>query len=88
MRDRVMRAVGALIGGLIGYQVANLALTWTAAAGAPGLWLFGGLAIGGVVGAAVAPALGRGFVEHRAGALEEATALFRTIEEPRCSTFF
>jgi len=33
-------------------------------------------------------ALGRGFEEHRAGALEKATALFRTIEEPRCSTFF
>ena len=62
MRDRVMRAVGALIGGLIGYQVANLALAWTAAAGAPGLWLFGGLAMGGIVGAGVAPALGRGFV--------------------------
>jgi len=33
-------------------------------------------------------ALGRGFEEHRAGALDEATALFRTLEEPRCSTFF
>jgi len=75
MRDRVMRAVGALIGGLIGYQVANLALTWTAAAGAPGLWLFGGLAIGGVVGAAVAPALGRGFVQMMAWVLHGLSAL-------------
>ena len=75
MRDRVMRAVGALIGGLIGYQVANLALTWTAAAGAPGLWLFGGLAIGGVVGAAVAPALGRGFVRMMAWVLHGLSAL-------------
>ncbi len=33
-------------------------------------------------------ALGRGFEEHRSGALDEATVLFRTIEEPRCSTFF
>jgi hypothetical protein len=26
--------------------------------------------------------------EHRAGALAEATALFRTLDEPWCSTFF
>lgn len=30
----------------------------------------------------------RGADEHRAGALDEATALFRTLEEPWCSTFF
>lgn len=29
-----------------------------------------------------------GVDEHRAGALAEATALFRTLEEPWCSTFF
>ncbi|MEO8469570.1 MAG: GNAT family N-acetyltransferase [Chloroflexota bacterium] len=33
-------------------------------------------------------AIGAGFDEHRPGALNEATALFRTIEEPRCTTFF
>ena len=30
----------------------------------------------------------RGVDEHRAGALAEATALFRTLDEPWCSTFF
>ena len=30
----------------------------------------------------------RGMDEHRAGALAEATALFRTLDEPWCSTFF
>jgi predicted acetyltransferase len=32
--------------------------------------------------------LTRGFEEHRSGALAEADALFRTVELPRCSTFF
>ena len=30
----------------------------------------------------------RGFDEHRTGALAEADALLRTIDEPWCSTFF
>jgi uncharacterized protein YacL len=75
MRDRVLRAVGALLGGLLGYNVANLALTWTAAAGAPGLWLFGGLAVGGILGAAVTPALGRGFVHMMAWVLHGLSTL-------------
>jgi predicted acetyltransferase len=33
-------------------------------------------------------AVARGVDEHRAGALDEATALFRTLDEPWCSTFF
>lgn len=33
-------------------------------------------------------AISRGFDEHRPGALDEATALFRTVEPPRCTTFF
>lgn len=33
-------------------------------------------------------AISGGFEEHRPGALAEVTALFRTVEEPRCSTFF
>lgn len=32
--------------------------------------------------------LTRGFDEHRSGALAEADALFRTVDRPRCSTFF
>ena len=32
--------------------------------------------------------IARGFDEHRPGALDEATALFRTLEAPRCTTFF
>src|SRR3972149_150832 len=75
MRDRVMRGVGALLGGLVGYQAANLALTWTSAAGAPGSWLFGGVAIGVVVGALVAPALGRGVVRMMAWVLHGLAAL-------------
>ena len=33
-------------------------------------------------------AVARGVDEHRLGALAEATALFRTLDEPWCSTFF
>ena len=33
-------------------------------------------------------ALGRGFDEHRPGALADADALFRTLDQPRCMTFF
>ena len=75
MRDRVMRGVGALLGGLVGYQAANLALIWTSAAGAPGSWLFGGVAVGVVVGAMAAPALGRGFVRMMAWVLHGLAAL-------------
>ena len=32
--------------------------------------------------------IGAGFDEHRAGALVKADALFRTLEPPRCTTFF
>ena len=32
--------------------------------------------------------IARGFDEHRAGALAEADALLRTVEPPRCTTFF
>jgi predicted acetyltransferase len=32
--------------------------------------------------------LARGFEEHRPGALAEADALFRTLDQPRCMTFF
>jgi predicted acetyltransferase len=33
-------------------------------------------------------ALARGFEEHRSGALAEADTLFRTLDQPRCMTFF
>ena len=33
-------------------------------------------------------AIGRGFEEHRPGALAEADALFRTLDAPRCTTSF
>jgi predicted acetyltransferase len=33
-------------------------------------------------------ALARGFEEHRPGALSDADAIFRTIDQPSCTTFF
>lgn len=38
--------------------------------------------------AAATGGLARAFEEHRPGALADADALLRTLEQPRCMTFF
>ncbi len=71
-----MRGVGALLGGLIGYQTVQIAQAWTPAAAAAGfLLIVAGVAIGGLVGLLVAPALGRGFVRVMAWVLHGLAAL-------------
>jgi uncharacterized protein YacL len=70
MRDRIMRGVGALLGGLIGYQTVQIAQVWKPAVASAGfLPIVGGVAIGGLVGLLVTPALGRGFVRAMAWVL-------------------
>lgn len=76
MRDRVMRGAGALLGGVIGYQAAVVALAWTPAAARAGFLLFvGGVAIGGVGGLLLLPVLARGFVRTMAWVLHGLAAL-------------
>lgn len=63
MRDLVLKSVGALLGGVVGYEAVVLAIAWNPAIQAAGFPLYVvGVAVGGVAGAIVAPAAGRGFV--------------------------
>lgn len=63
MRDSILRGFGVLLGGLLGYEVVDLASTWTPAIAGGGFWPeAGGIVVGGVLGLLVAPAIGQGFV--------------------------
>jgi uncharacterized protein YacL len=70
MRDLILKGVGALLGGLIGYEAVVLAIAWNPAIQAAGFPLYVvAVAIGGVAGAIVGPAVGRVFVAAMAWVL-------------------
>jgi uncharacterized protein YacL len=63
VQDRFMRAVGALLGGLIGYSATQYAQTWTPGTATAGfVIILAGVALGGLVGSLVTPTLARWFV--------------------------
>ncbi len=65
-----MRAIGALLGGLIGYQIVQLAQQWAPGEGTAGfLPILAGVAVGGLIGSLVAPTLARWFVRAMAWVL-------------------
>ncbi len=76
MRDLILKGVGALLGGLMGYEAAVLAIAWNPAIQAAGFLLYiVAVVIGGVVGVIVAPAAGRGFVASMAWVLRGLASL-------------
>ena len=65
-----MRAIGALLGGLVGYQVVQLAQVWAPGEGTAGFFpILAGVAVGGLIGSLVAPTLARWFVRAMAWVL-------------------
>ncbi|MGH2373065.1 MAG: PIN/TRAM domain-containing protein [bacterium] len=71
-----MRAIGALLGGLIGYQVVQLAQAWAPGEGTTGFVpILAGVVVGGLIGSLVTPALGRWFVRAMAWVLHGLAAL-------------
>ncbi|MDR7482963.1 MAG: TRAM domain-containing protein [Armatimonadota bacterium] len=76
MRDSVMRAVGALLGGVAGYQIALLAGEyWTSVAAAGFRPQALGVILGGLVGLLAVPPLSRAFVAAMAWVLHPLAGL-------------
>lgn len=70
MRDRILKGVGALLGGLAGYGAVELAIAWRPAIQAAGFLLYVAfVVVGGAVGTVVGPSAGRGFVASMAWVL-------------------
>lgn len=70
MRDLILKGVGALLGGLIGYEAVVLAIAWNPAIQAAGFLLYiGAVVVGGVIGVILGPAAARGFVASMAWVL-------------------
>ncbi|MGH2406198.1 MAG: PIN/TRAM domain-containing protein [bacterium] len=71
-----MRAIGALLGGLAGYQVVQLLQVWAPGAATAGfVTIVAGVAVGGLLGALVTPALAHKFVHAMAWVLHGLAAL-------------
>ncbi|MGQ0548333.1 MAG: PIN/TRAM domain-containing protein [Armatimonadota bacterium] len=71
-----MRGIGALLGGLVGYQVIQLLQVWAPGAGTAGFVpIVAGVAIGGLIGSLVSPTLARWFVRAMAWVLHGLAAL-------------
>jgi uncharacterized protein YacL len=76
MRDSVMRALGALLGGVAGYQVALLAAEYSTAVAAAGFRPQAlGVILGGLTGLLVLPPLSRAFVTAMGWVLRPLAAL-------------
>lgn len=76
MRDAILRAAGALLGGLIGYQAAVVIGAWAPAGLPGGIALYaGGVVVGGLAGVGAAVPLGRAFVRAMARVLHGLASL-------------
>ncbi len=70
MRNSVLRGFGVLLGGLLGYQVADLASEWAPSLGGGDFRAqIIGIVVGGLLGLIIAPAIGSGFVRAMAWVL-------------------